>query len=180
MFTATFPNVVKPASPAVSAFPHAQFTARAHPDTSFLVYSRYRELAMGLIDTNSQEIFYRAFENAPDSYNGEGIHEKFIYRGQSVLDISVGLLDFPWFAADGNPLNEITFAQIQQLANMEHDSLIAHRLHTIANFAMSLPLHTRYYHYVGPDGVRAITICDEFNGIKMRRDGSFFIIEPYI
>lgn len=165
MFTATFPNVVN--TPVANAFPKAQFTARAHPDTSFIVYSRYRDLALGLIDTNSQEIFYRVFHNTPDSYNGEGIHEKFIYRGQSVLDVSVGLLDFPWFAADGNPLNEVTFAQVQQLANMETNPLVAHRLHCIANFAMTLPLHTRYYHYVGQDGVRAITICDEFNGIKM-------------
>ncbi len=165
MFTATFPNVAS--SPASNAFPNAQFTARANPDTSFIVYSRYRELALALIDTNSQEIFYRVFHNAPESYNGEGLHEKFIYRGQSVLDISVGLLDFPWFAADGNPLNEITFAQLQQLANMEDNPLVGHRLHCIANFALTLPLHTRYYHYIGHDGVRAITICDEFNGIKM-------------
>ena len=86
MFTATFPNVAS--SPASNAFPNAQFTTRANPDTSFIVYSRFRELALALIDTNSQEIFYRVFHNAPESYNGEGLHEKFIYRGQSVLDIS--------------------------------------------------------------------------------------------
>lgn len=165
MFTATFQNVVN--TPATNAFPHAQFTTRAKPDTSFIVYSRYRELAMSLIDTNSQEIFYRVFNNTPDSYNGDGVHEKFIYRGQSILDISVGLLDFPWFAADGNPLNEITLAQIQQLANMEDNPLFSSRLHRIANFAITLPIHTRYYYYHGRDGVKAITICDEFNGIKM-------------
>lgn len=159
MFTATLPNVYTP-------FPRAQFTTRANPETSLAMYMRYREMALGLIDTNSPEIFYRVFNNAPDSYNGEGIHEKFIYRGQSVLDISVGLLDYPWFSADSNPLNEITETQLQQLANSEQVPLVAWRLRQIANFAATLPPYTRYYHYVGADGVRALTIEDEFNGVK--------------
>jgi hypothetical protein len=122
---------------------------------------------MGLIDTNSPEIFYRVFNNAVDSYNGEGIHEKFIYRGQSVLDVSVGSLDYPWFAADSNPLNEIQILQLQQLANNEASPLISWRLRAIANFAATLPPYTRYYHYSGLDGTRAITVVDEFNGVKL-------------
>lgn len=165
MFTDTIPTLTP--SLVQSKFPNAQFSTRANPETSFTMYSRYRDVAMGLIDTNSQELFYRAFSNTPDSYNGEGMHEKFIYQGQSILDISVGLLDFPWFAADGNPLNEITLVQLQRLANTESNPLIAHRLHCLVSFSQTLPMHTRYYHYVGHDGVRALTISDEFNGIKM-------------
>lgn len=160
MLTATLPNVFTP-------FPNAQFSTRVNPETSFAMYSRYRDMAMTLIDTNSPEIFYRVYNNADNSHNGEGFHEKFIYRGQSVLDLSVGLLDFPWFAADGNPLNEITQLQLQQMTNVEVVPLIAHRLRQIANFAATLPPYTRYYHYLGADGVRALTISDEFNGIKL-------------
>lgn len=161
MFTATLQQ------PVSNLFPRAQFSARANPETSFVMYTRYRDLAASLIDTNNPELIYRVYENAQDSYNGEGVHEKFIYRGQSVVDVSVGLLDYPWFAADGNPLNEITFVQLQQLANSETIPLIAHRLRAVANFAATLPPYTRYYHYMGTDGVRALTISDEFNGIKM-------------
>ncbi|BAW18994.1 hypothetical protein [Ralstonia phage RP12] len=150
----------------LNQFPRAQFSTRVNPETSFVMYSRYRDMALGLIDTNSPEIFYRVFNNAPDSFNGEGMHEKFIYRGQSVLDISVGLLDFPWFAADSNPINEITGLQLQQMANSEQIPLVAWRLRQIANFAGTLPPYTRYYHYMGVDGTRAITMEDEFNSVK--------------
>lgn len=159
MLTATIPNALTP-------FPRAQFSTRMNPETSFVMYQRYRDMAIGLIDTNSPEIFYRVFNNVPDSFNGDGTHEKFIYRGQSVLDISVGLLDYPWFAADSNPLNEITLVQLQQLANTELVPLVAWRLRQIANFAATLPPYTRYYHYTGVDGTRAITVEDEFNGVK--------------
>lgn len=162
MFTDTLQQ-----QPVNNLFPRAQFSARANPETSFVMYTRYRDLASSLINTNNPELIYRVYENDPGSYNGEGIHEKFVYRGQSVTDVSVGLLDYPWFAADGNPLNEITFVQLQQLANSETTPLIAHRLRMIANFAATLPPYTRYYHYVGSDGVRALTLSDEFNGIKM-------------
>jgi hypothetical protein len=67
MLTATAPN-------AFNFFPNAQFSQRVNPETSFTMYTRYRDMAMGLIDTNSPEIFYRVFNNAVDSYNGEGIH----------------------------------------------------------------------------------------------------------
>lgn len=162
MFAATtlLPNAFAP-------FPNAQFSGAANPDTSFVMYQRYRDLAMEMIDTNSPNLFYRVYENSEGSHNGEGLHEKFIYQGASILDISVGLLDFPWFAADANPLQEITQLQLQQLTNVEMLPLIAHRLRQIANFSATLPPYTRYYHYVGVDGVRALTISDEFNGIKM-------------
>lgn len=149
------------------SFPNAQFTNRVNPVSSFDMYASYRELAQELIDTNSAEIFYRVYHNAEGSFNGEGVHEKFIYRGQSVLDVSMGLLDYPWFAADGNPLNEITLQQLHQLANVETTPIVAWRLRQMANFANLLPTYTRYYHYVGQDGVRAVTLCDEFNSIKM-------------
>ncbi len=164
-FTATLPNVYNP-FPQGQTFPNARFTGRANQETSMAMYLRYREMALGLIDTNSPEIFYRAFNNDPDSSNGEGLHEKFIYRGQSILDISVGMLDYPWFSADGNPTQEITQHQLQLLANAETVPVVAWRLRAIANFAANLPMYTRYYHYVGLDGVRAITIEDEFNAVK--------------
>lgn len=164
MFTAT---LQQPAVNATTTFHRAQFSTRANPETSFVMYSRYRDVAMALINSNSLELIYRVYENALESYNGEGVHEKFIYRGQSVMDVSVGLLDYPWFAADGNPLNEITFVQLQQLANSETSPIVAHRLRQLANFAATLPPYTRYYHYTGIDGVRALTLNDEFNGIKM-------------
>jgi hypothetical protein len=160
MFTATVPNAFAP-------FPHAQFTATANPDTSFAMYQRYRDVAMELIDSNSPNLFYRVYENSRDSHNGEGLHEKFLYQGKAILDISVGLLDYPWFAADANPVQEITQLQLQQLANVETNPLIAHRLRQISNFSATLPPYTRYYHYTGPDGTRALTINDEFNGVKM-------------
>lgn len=159
MLTATVPNAFNP-------FPRAQFSQRVNPETSFAMYTRYRDMALGLIDTNSPEIFYRVFNNAVDSYNGEGIHEKFIYRGQSVLDVSVGFLDYPWFAADSNPLNEITSLRLQQMANEEQELQVAWRLRHIANFAATLPPYTRYYYYVGLDGTRALTVQDEFNSTK--------------
>lgn len=160
MLTTTIPNVFNP-------FPRAQFTSRANPETSFAMFSRFREVALGLIDINSPEIFYRVFMNEENSHNGEGMHEKFIYRGQSVLDISVGLLDFPWFAADSNPINEITGLALQQMANSEQSITVAWRLRQLANLAATLPPYTRYYYYTGLDGTRALTIVDEFNGCKL-------------
>lgn len=181
MFTDTiqqpiFKSLIQPLAPqqltplaqtTLKPFPSAQFTSVANPDTSFVMYSRYRELALHLINTENPEVFYRTYYNEKDSYNGEGVHEKFVYRGQAILDLSVGLLDFPWFAADGNPLNEITQVQLQNLANTEFSPQIALRLRQISNFAATLPPYTRYYHYTGLDGTRALTVCDEFNGIKL-------------
>ena len=63
-------------------------------------------------------------------------------------------------------MNEITQVQLQLLANMEIDPTIAQRLRQIANFSAMLPPYTRYYHYAGMDGTRALTVSDEFNGVK--------------
>jgi hypothetical protein len=147
--------------------PLPTFTGSANPQTSLETYTRFRDLGMELIDTNSPQIFYRVYHNDDGSANGEGVHEKFIYQGFAVLDVSMGLLDFPWYAADGNPMNEITRDQITLLANTELNPLIAWRLRVAANFAATLMPHVRYFHYTGADGVRSLTISDEFNGVKM-------------
>lgn len=149
------------------SFPKAQFTSQASPETSYLVYGQYRQLALSLINVDNPEIFYRTYYNAEKSYNGDGVHEKFIYQGQSILDLSVGLLDFPWHAADSNPINEITVAQLQQLAHSETSLIVSPRLNAIANFILHQPTFTRVYYYRGVDGTVAITINDEFNGVKM-------------
>lgn len=165
MLTATFPTALTELKPLGAA----PSLVRANPETSFAMYSRYRDTALALIDTNSPQLFYRVFENEPLSYNGEALHEKFIYQGKSILDISVGNPDFPWQAADANPLCEITQQQLHELALLETDPLIAHRLQILSNFSTTLlaPPFTRYYHYVGLDGTRALTISDEFNAVKM-------------
>ncbi len=172
MFTDTFQNNSPTldqiaAMPNLSLYPKSHFTSVVNPETSYLLYERYRVLALGLIDLDNPEIFYRTFYNEQDSYNGEGIHEKFIYQGQAILDLSVGLLDFPWFAADGNPYNEITALQLQQLANTEQSIIVAPRLRAMATFVALLPPYTRIYHYSGLDGVRSLTLNDEFNGVKL-------------
>lgn len=172
MFTDTLQNIAPSLDQIAAAtthnlFPRSQFTTIVNPQTSYLIYNRYRSLAMSLIDLDNPEIFYRMFDNELNSHNGEGIHEKFIYQGQSILDLSVGLLDFPWFAADINALNEITEQQLQQLANKEQSIIVAPRLRAIANFVALLPRYTRIYHYAGLDGVRSLTISDEFNGVKL-------------
>lgn len=178
MFTDTLPTALTPLTPLDSNLntglapltplaPLPTFTGSANPQTSLETYTRFRDLGMELIDTNSQQIFYRVFHNEEGSCNGEGVHEKFIYQGKPVLDVSMGLLDFPWYAADANPMNEITRDQITLLANTELNPLIAWRLRVIANFVPTLLPHVRYFHYTGIDGVRALTISDEFNGVKM-------------
>ena len=167
MFTATLPTALTTSLNTLPATPN--LSLRANPETSYVVYQRYRDVALSLIDTNSQELFYRVYENDQNSYNGIGLHEKFLYQGQSVLDISMGMLDFPWYAADGNPLNEISQEQLHDLAMVETDPLIADRLLALSNFSLTLAPapFTRYYHYVGADGVRALTMVDEFNAVKL-------------
>lgn len=130
------------------------------------LHQQYRVMATGLIDVTNPSVFYRLMQNDPNGYNGQGVHEKFIYNGMSVVDVSFGNLDYPWFAADANPSNEITLDQLQSLANMEHNPIVSPRLRAIANFAQQLPPYTRFYHYVGRDGIRAVTIEDQFNCIK--------------
>lgn len=167
MFTATLPTALTTSLNTLPAA--ANLSLRANPETSYVVYQRYRDVAMSLIDTNSQNLFYRVYENEQTSYNGIGLHEKFLYQGQSVLDISMGMLDFPWYAADGNPLNEISQEQLHDLAMIETDPLISDRLLTLSNFSLTLPPapFTRYYHYLGVDGTRALTMVDEFNAVKL-------------
>lgn len=178
MFTDTLPTALTPLSPLTPPqlppvangltplAPLSTLTGIANPQTSFETYTRFRDLGMELIDTNSQNIFYRVYHNEDHSHNGEGVHEKFIYNSQSVLDVSMGLLDFPWYAADANPMNEITRDQLIMMANTESNPLIAWRLNVIAHFAVTLLPHIRYYHYTC-GGVRAFTMTDEFNGVKL-------------
>lgn len=130
------------------------------------LFQNYRQMAYGLIDITNPELFYKVYENAPGSHNGYGVHEKIIHNGMSVIDVSFGRLDFPWSAADANQFNEISYEQLQVLANNELNSVVSPRLRAIATFAASLPPYTHYYHYVGRDGVRALTIDDELNAIK--------------
>lgn len=131
------------------------------------LHQQYRVLATSLIDVTNPSVFYRLLQNDPNGYNGHGVHEKFIYNGMSVVDVSFGNLDYPWFAADANANNEITLDQLQSLANFEKNPIVSPRLRAIANFALQLPPYTRFYHYVGRDGIRAITIDDQFNCIKL-------------
>lgn len=145
----------------------AQFTSHVNPQTSYLVYGQYRELALSIVNVDSPDIFYKSYYNGIDSHNGDGVHEKFIYQGQSVLDLSVGMLDYPWFAADGNPFNEITSLQLHQLAQSEKSLVVLSRLQVLANFMLLQPTYTRLYYYSGVDGVKSLTVSDEFNGVKM-------------
>jgi hypothetical protein len=167
MFTATLPTALTTSLNTPVAAP--TLSLRANPETSYVTYQRYRDVAMSLIDTNSPNLFYRVYENEQNSYNGIGLHEKFLYQGQSILDISMGMLDFPWYAADGNPLNEISQEQLHEMAMVETDPLIADRLLTLSNFSLTLSPapFTRYYHYLGVDGTRALTVVDEFNAVKL-------------
>ncbi len=130
------------------------------------LFQNYRQMAFGLVDITNPELFYKVYENTPGSHNGYGIHEKMIHNGMSVIDVSFGRLDFPWSAADANQFNEISQEELQVLANCEKNPIVSPRLRTIAMFASSLPPYTHFYHYVGRDGVRALTIDDELNEIK--------------
>lgn len=130
------------------------------------LYQRFRVMAAGLTDLTHANIYYRVMYNDQDSFNGCGVHEKFIYNGMSIIDVSIGLLDFPWYAADANANNEISLYDLQLLANNELDPVVSPRLRAIAVFAEGLPMHVHYYHYVGRDGIRALTIEDPFNNIK--------------
>lgn len=148
------------------AFTSAQFTSILNPATSYSVYDRYRSFAMTLLDTTDPELYYKPLYNAIDSFNGEGLHEKFVYHGRSILDVSIGLLDYPWYSADASPQNEITAEYLQMLANNARDLMVAPKLRAIANFVSQLPSYTRLYYYEGVDCVKAITVVDEFNGVK--------------
>lgn len=151
-------------------FPPTQFLTINNPVNTYTVYERYRAFAMALLDTTSPELYYRTTYNAPNSFNGEGVHEKFIFRGKSVLDLSMGNLDFPWFVADVYAFNEKSIDQLLAIANAEADLVVAPKLRSIVNFIYTLPPYTRVYYYEGMDGSKAITISDEFNGVKFNYD----------
>lgn len=165
MFTDTLPNALNTLAPINS---NTMLSVPANPETTYDKYQQFRDVIPELINVNSSEIFYRAHENEEGSYNGEALHEKFIYQGQSIVDISMGQLDFPWHAADANPICEISTMDLQTLAMMESNPLIAHRLNALVNLSrLLLPTpFTRYYHYQGLDGVRAVTIVDVANSVK--------------
>lgn len=149
--------------PFGTTFGTTQFTIRTPEE----LHDSYRTTAFGLIDVSNPALFYRVHHNAADSFNGPGVHEKLIYNGMSVIDVSRGNLDFPWFTADANPMNEITCDDLQALANSEIDLVVSPRLRAIADFATTLPPYTRYYHYRGRDGVRCLVVEDSINLIKM-------------
>lgn len=130
------------------------------------LYAKCRDLVFSLVDTTSPDIYYRVYENSQDSYNGFGLHEKLIQNGMSIVDISIGTLDYPWFAADANQLNEVSMIELQQLANRETDISVSPKLRAIANFVAKLPPYLKFYHYHGLDGTRAVTVEDVLNNIK--------------
>lgn len=121
---------------------------------------------MGLVDTTDPELIYRVYYNAPGSFNDEGMHEQYVRRGNSVLDLSVGVLDYPWLAADVNNSNETTAMQLMEYASVQHSMLVAYRIRSIAQFVTTLPLHTRVYYYSNNSGCVVITVCDDLNNIK--------------
>ena len=130
------------------------------------LYNQYRTFAMGLVDVTDPELFYKVQYNATDSYNEEGMHEQYVRRGSSVLDLSVGVLDYPWLAADVTNSNETTIERLMELATIQHSMLVAYRIRSIAQFVSTLPMHTRVYYYSNTSGGVVITVSDELNGIK--------------
>lgn len=130
------------------------------------LYNRYRVFATSLIDTSDPEMFYKVHYNGEYSANDEGMHEQYIRHGSSVVDLSVGILDYPWVAADANNDNEVTTEQLMELANKQNSMLVAHRIRVIAQFANSLPQGTRVYYYSNKSGGIVITVSDELNNIK--------------
>lgn len=135
--------------------------------TAVELYNSYREIALALVDVRSPDINYKVYSNKiQTSTIGYGIHEKLIKNGRSIIDLSVGELDFPWTAADAIPGTTIEYTDLVILANMESDPIIAGRLRRLLAFVQALPPYTKLYHYVGVNGVRAITIKDPYNKVK--------------
>ena len=133
---------------------------------SMELYNRYRDVFTGLVNSSNPELIYRAIGNSDDSFNGYGLHEKLIHNGRSVVDISVGVLDFPWSAADAYQGTEITLEMLEGIAMDEEVFYVASRLQSIVTLVRDLPPYTRIFYYVGRDGTRAVTIDDEFNLVK--------------
>lgn len=144
----------------------ASHGANIHQSRIDELYNQYRTFAMGLVDTTDPELFYKVYYNAVNSYNGDGMHEQYVRRGNSVLDLSVGPLDYPWIAADVNGSNETTVDRLMELAGLQHSMLVAYRIRLIAQFVSTLPLQTRIYYYSNNSGGVVITVSDEINCIK--------------
>lgn len=130
------------------------------------LYNQCRETILSLINTGDVNVVYRAIGNAENSFNGYGLHEKIIHGGRSVVDLSVGVLDFPWSAADAYPESEVSLDVLEGVAFDEDNFTIANRLHSIVRLVQNLPPYVRVYYYTSRDGTRAVTIEDEFNLVK--------------
>lgn len=158
MFTATLNNQVSN---------NSAFNIPMTPSPiSMEIYNLCRDAILGLINTAGSGVAYRAIGNDENSFNGYGLHEKIIHCGRSVVDLSVGTLDFPWSAADAYPESEITLSALEEIAFDEENFYIANRLHTLIRLIQNLPPYTKVYYYVGRDGTRAVTIDDAFNLVK--------------
>lgn len=138
------------------------------------LYNQCRETILGLINTSDPSVVYRAIGNAENSFNGYGLHEKIIHGGRSVVDLSVGVLDYPWSAADAYPDSEVSVDVLEGIAFEEDNFTIATRLHSIVRLVQNLPPYVHVYYYTGRDGTRAVTIDDEFNLVKANIIISYF------
>ena len=136
-------------------------------EVSMRLFNAYRNTAISVMPITQPDVYYKVYHNAPDSPNGTGIHEKFIHHGFVVVDVSVGVLDFPWVCADSSQQNEIMLGSLAAIANIERDPIIAGRLRQLAVFAQTLPVYTKFYYYRGEDGVRSLTVVDTSNEVKM-------------
>lgn len=130
------------------------------------LYNQYRNLALCLINVQNPSLQYRALSNSAGSVNGYGLHEKFIHNSRSVVDVSIGALDFPWSAADADQRNMVSAQTLYDVASTQSNALVAGRLRTIGDFISTLPPYTGVYLYVGNDGVIAVTISDDMNNVK--------------
>lgn len=146
---------------------HDVFLNRLTPSNiSVALFDEYREAFTGLFAISEGGYYHHVRNNASDSLNGYGLHEKYIHNGRSVMDVSVGVLDFPWTAADANFRSEISLSYLEQLASEEEDDTTATRMYSIISFCAHLPPYTRIFYFSGSDGTKAITLVDDFNLIK--------------
>jgi hypothetical protein len=90
------------------------------------------------------------------------------------VDLSVGVLDYPWSAADAYPDSEVSVDVLEEIAFSEDNFTIATRLHSIVRLVQNLPPYVHVYYYTGRDGTRAVTIDDEFNLVKANIIISYF------
>lgn len=147
--------------------PQAPVLTQSNYATAVELYNTYREMALSLVDVSAPDINYKVYSNKTQTSTiGYGLHEKFVKNGRSIVDLSVGELDFPWTAADAIAGTAINFTTLTMLANVEHDPIVAGRLRRLVGFVQTLPPYTALYHYVGANGVRALTISDPHNCVK--------------